>query len=456
MARRRKTETDPSAALFREFAFALGKAAPDEDKLVESAVEACIKLLQAKQCSVWLYDEAQNCLRMKAAIGYKHFEKLKQDEVDRMVYLLSKPGELGTTGWIFEKQQPVVADSYEQLRKNPGYQGRHDPQLHNIEESDRSNISAGEHPCQQFYGAPITLGDEQFGVLKVENKRRPDDTGIKRFSDEDQAALDTVAAMLGLALRYARASKNAQERLISYYRFTVHAIRNEIFPIEGTRTVLKNFPHEGLTEDQSSRIDLASNLCQLGTEGVHFYLSNLLKFLEERLVFGPVDIKGVLRDEASLLKRPGLGLNLEIQENFCPEDAPVSGDRVFLSAVVKELIRNARHAIQRRNDKEQIEGKEQTSGLITVSVHHHSDDTVRNVRIRISDNGSATVNDRDKAQLLRFFEKSRYSGDASVKDAHGRLGLLFINEVISKHGGTVELDVKDGQTTFEMLMPATS
>jgi len=456
MARKRSQKTDIAATLFREFALALGKSAPDEDKLVESAVEACINLLQACQCSVWLHDKAANCLRIKSALGYKHYKQLNQDKIKEMVYPLDRPeSQLGITGWIFCKQTPVVADSYDELRQKAGYQGRHDPQLHNIPESDREEIRPDQHPCQQFYGAPITLGEEQFGVLKVENKRLPDDSGIKRFSEADQAALDTVAAMLALALRYARASRQAQERLISYYRFTVHAIRNEIYPIEGIKTILSKFPMDNLDDDQRARLNHITELSHVGTDGVHFYLNNLLKFLEERLDLQPVDITEVLEDEIEVLT--GASKDYRIEKDIPDSlgiEARLIGDRVFLSAVIKEILRNARQAIKRRYDKEEVHGIKSAEGVIKISARTESYNGKSFIRISIADNGNATVGKNDQEQLRDLFEQSKnFSADVSVTGTHGRLGLLFINEVISRHGGHVRLNTGHEFTTFDIFLP---
>ena len=437
--------------LLRNFAIALGDAGPDEDALVTRAVSACMELLQARQCSVLLHDSATDSVKMKCALGYEHLDEQEGRDV---VYPLDRPDEeLGITGWIFKHQSPVTAGSYDELRRKPGYRGAYDTELHGLTDSERKAIKAAEHPCQQFYGAPISLGDERFGVLKVENKRSADPSGAMRFSESDRAALDTVAAMLALALTYARASREAKERLISYYRFTVHAIRNEIYPIEGMKTVLSEFPRAGLSEDADRRLDLMANFLQLGTEGVHFYLNNLLKFLEERLTLEAADIRDIVENELDLLQQvaPNYKINGLPTPSGDDLDLHARIDRVFFSAVIKEVLRNARQAIERRRDRGQVDGEDLTPGIIEVTAKPI--DSM--VSIEIGDNGAATVSTSEKEQLQRSFrEADVFDARRSNQRTHARLGLAFIKEVISKHGGHVAFDVDQQFTRFSIRVPA--
>ena len=155
-------------------------------------------------------DDEKRELVLQAA-GYG---ELTQADIGLLRYpLQDSDGAIGLTAWIYLHKQRVVADSYDELKAKPGYLGKFDPQLHGW------RGSRGEkHPCQQFYGGPISLGEERFGVLNVENKKIPNADGTLRFSEADQAALDTVAAILALALKQAMASREREKQLESTTR----------------------------------------------------------------------------------------------------------------------------------------------------------------------------------------------------------------------------------------------
>ena len=440
--------------LLRNFAIVLANAGPDEDALVTGAVTACIDLLQARKCSVLLYDRQTNTVRMKSARGYDHLDREPDAAKQSLVYHLDVPDDkLGITGWIFKYQTPVTADDYDELRGKPGYRGRYDEELHGLSPEERTKISSADHPCQQFYGAPITLGDEKFGVLKVENKREFPHGDKRRFSEADRAALDTVAAMLALALKYARAGKDAQERLVSYYRFTVHAIRNEIYPIEGIKTTLSQFRRDNLDSQQCGRLELAERFLRLATDGVHFYLNNLLKFLGERLDCEKINLPEVLESELLLLRQ--IAGEYQIEESYgdgvdC-NTLFIWGDRVFLSAVIKEVLRNARQAISKRNSSEEISRADATRGKIAIRMCRQGSEIV----LEIADNGVATVSADERRQLLDSFQQAT-AFDARHVDvrAHARLGLSFIAEVVALHKGRIIPVAGDDFTRMQIWFPA--
>jgi len=202
--------------MLRDFATRLAKAELEEKDLAREAVEACQVLLQAKQCSVWLKDSTEENLVLTWATGY---QGLKEGERTRLSYPLKNDSAdtHGITLWIYLYKEPVSANTYEELKTHPGHLGKFDEELHNTKADEPSEEREGDkkkddnHPCQQFYGAPIYLGEEKFGVLKVENKVVADESGRFRFSEAEKAALDTVAAMLAMALKYAMAG-NTQKR----------------------------------------------------------------------------------------------------------------------------------------------------------------------------------------------------------------------------------------------------
>jgi signal transduction histidine kinase len=450
----RQRERTP--ALLRAFADALGKAGLDEDALVKAAVTSCKALLQAEQCSVWLVDSAKTKLVLRHADGYGALACWAQLE-----YPLVRPAgeQIGITAWIYQHQKPVSADSYTELKSKPGYRGNYDPELHGVR-ADRPPRDE-DHPCRQFYGGPISLGEDQFGVLKVENKITEGANEPPRFSEADRAALDTVAAMLAMALKHARAGAEAKEELDKYHGYTVHSMRNELMPVETGLTLIRRLANWDPKEPIMSRADLRQpiQLLSMGTQNLQFYLEHLLKFLHPKIdpsQMVAVPISQILKDEVWLLSE----VAREYLEAKLIEDPKgpvcVRGDVGFLAAAMKELLRNARKAIFRRQEQEKREYRTPTRGIVVVQVEtrvpeHGS--SASEVVIGISDNGDAAVGAQSGgARALSDLERAWKQTRATLTKG-GKVGLSFVQWVVGEHHGRVELSHELGMTKFRIHLP---
>jgi signal transduction histidine kinase len=435
--------------LLREFAASLAGSAPNEEHLLDAAVHSCRELLQANQCSVWLIDPPGRKLVLQAAEGYLN---LTPDKIGVLFYPLERHDNtpLGITAWIHVHQKPVSADSYRELQTKPGYRGEFDPELHDV---NRAHVSAAEHPCQQFYGGPIYLGNERFGVLKVENKIIADADGERRFSDADKDALDTVAAMIAMALKHARASMSHHEQLLNYHSFTVHSIRNVLTPVEAAADILSQHPEH---------IAQALRLLRIGTRGLNFYIANLLKFLQAHInptVMQPLPIVELLSNEKWLLgEEAGDTLDCHIDANGC-QDARVRADSEFLSAALKELLRNARKAVFRRRELERLQGRKSQKGHVEIGVNEHepTDELQEpHICVVVRDDGDATVDEEARDALMRAWSKAKKGSFRSESSGPFSFGLAFISWVIRAHGGYVTADVAEGRTSLIIHLPLTS
>lgn len=445
------TERERVPRLLRDFAESVAAVRPNEDDLVSAAVSSCKDLLQAKQCSVWLVDPSGQQLVLRAATGYSHLTSDKIGDVPPYSLCLPDNSYSGITAWIYNNQQPVSADSYRELKTKPGYRGAFDKELHGLDQREQRPDS--EHPCQQFYGGPISLGDQSYGVLKVENKMVADDGGDLRFSETDKAALDTVAAILALALQYA--SELAKSQLGQYHSFTVHSIRNELMPIEAAADLLqKSRNRGGVSNDELGRM---LSFLQLGTRGVNFYLKHLLKFLRAEIEppkMEPIRVYELVKNEVWLLGEVAVDL---LKANLVPPidrdmEAMVRADPEFLAAALKELLRNARKAVFRRREKEEREAKPRTPGQVEVRFESHAPDGIMNaphLRITVSDNGDAAVDDQARARL----NKARLRCEEAMPPQSGQKGLEFLHWVINRHQGQFNTEHLSGRTVFHLRLP---
>lgn len=456
MAVQSVTEIERVPKLLRDFATSVAAPGPNEDKLVNAAVRSCKDLLQASQCSVWLVDPSGRHLVLRSATGYSHLDSDKIREVAPYPLYTSDGAYSGLTAWIYIHQHPVSADSYSELKKKPGYRGAFDKELHGL--NRREERTDSEHPCQQFYGGPISLGDERYGVLKVENKMVADDGGNLRFSDTDKAALDTVAAILAMALKYARTKELEQNQLNQYHAFTVHSIRNELMPIDNAAHRLRKLRHRNKTTTSSTdELGTVLSFLQRGAEGVNFYLNHLLKFLRAEIEpqkLEPVGVHKLVEDEVWLLGEVAVD-RLKTKLNVLNDrdkSAQVRADPEFLAAAIKELLRNARKAIFRRQEREEREGQLRTPGQVIIDLQSHSADQTMQVpylSVTASDNGDAAVDEKARERLNAAWLRC----EAAKQAQSDQKGLEFLHWVIERHLGHFTMQHLPNLTAFCMRLP---
>jgi signal transduction histidine kinase len=439
--------------LLRRFASSLVAAGGSEEKLLATAARSCRDLLQAADSSVWLIDPDRRNLVLRAAVGY---QPSVHEDIGQLSYPLERPDgqPIGITAWIYVHQQPVSADSYEELRSKPGYRGQYDPELHAFARQGAREVE--QHPCQQFYGGPISLGDEHFGVLKVENKTGPDPEGKYSFSEADKAVLDTVAALLAMALSLARANREIQDQMGKYHSFMLRAIRNEIMPIETARDLLVEMEERG----HAGKEELAEPLRFLrsGIAGVEFYLNKVLRFLRDDFDPGrmqPVRIwtEVVQREIWYAAEARGPGDLSILNETHGCEDCLVKGDREFLDAAVKEVLRNAVEAVLHQRAKAERSGVDPKPGLIKVELRRRPADrsiAQEHLCITVSDNGDAA---RDPAARKELEEAWQRAQETPSPSGSRHVGLSFVKWVIESHGGYVELSPPGPMTSLNIHLP---
>jgi len=412
----------------RDFAESLASAGPNEDKLVEAAVEACRVAMEAEQCSVWLVAGA--VLRPACLRGYQGPGASRYQEIEYALEDAEKP-ESGITLWIWHTQQTVSANSHEELRVHPAHAAKFDKPLHDIDplasdasEQERQSYFRG-HPCQQFYGGPITIGDQRLGVLKVENRRSP--SGESRpFSQAQMAALDSVAAMLAMALKHAREA-------VGHFRFTIHSLRNDCLLLNTVVSLLSGQHDEDARE--------ASRQAKAVMDAIDFYDTRYLRFFRGSMEFSPTDrpesLAKLIRDEVYLAGqrvRKGIFVTQEVTDDICfPADA------AWLAVVLKEAIRNAEKAITGA-----YHWSTHQTGQIIVSLKQIGDPP--HPCISVQDTGEL-ISD---SELRHDFQQTwpRQVGGRRV-DEHG-FGLWIMNWVAEQHGGCIDFLLSPECTTLRI------
>jgi nucleoside 2-deoxyribosyltransferase len=121
---------------------------PDEfARLLERICKNAADLLGAKASSVFLREGDH--VVMRGAFGYN------QSLVHKAKYQIGE----GITGWIARGNE-FFANSKEKIEEHPSYMGKYDREIWGSE----------GHRCNSILGVPLYIGDEVYGLIKVENK----------------------------------------------------------------------------------------------------------------------------------------------------------------------------------------------------------------------------------------------------------------------------------------------
>ncbi|HHO70033.1 MAG TPA: GAF domain-containing protein, partial [Halothiobacillus sp.] len=160
----------------RQIVTEVGKS-PDLRTALDVIVRRVREELGVAVCSVYLIDrhdipESERRLVLQATEG------LNQDSVGR-VYL--SMGE-GLVGLVARRAEPI---NLENAQQHPCY---------------KFTENIGEESYHAFLGVPIIQRGEMLGVLVVQ------DLLARRFSNDQESFLVTLAAQLASAIRYAQAS----------------------------------------------------------------------------------------------------------------------------------------------------------------------------------------------------------------------------------------------------------
>ena len=122
----------------------------DFTRLLEMICEISATLLGATASSVFLREGDR--VVMRAAFGYS------QSLVHKARYQLGE----GITGWIADGNE-FMANSKKELENHRSHKGKY----------DREIWGGGGHRCGSLLGLPLYIGDDVYGLIKVENESKP-------------------------------------------------------------------------------------------------------------------------------------------------------------------------------------------------------------------------------------------------------------------------------------------
>jgi len=167
--------------------------------LVEGIIEEVTEILEAEAGSIFL-NEAGSPDVITCVAGHGFARAI----VGRAQY---RAGE-GFTGRVFQRGQTAVVGSnedLEKLRQRDEFQGRHD--------AEQWAAFGGVSQFRNGIAAPLKIGDQPVGVIKVENKRSGNFTGT------DVAILEAITnGVLSVAIQNARLLQKSRSQTAGRWR----------------------------------------------------------------------------------------------------------------------------------------------------------------------------------------------------------------------------------------------
>jgi signal transduction histidine kinase len=359
----------------------------DLDVLLNQIVGAAADITEAEAASILLYDDAARQL---------NFQVTTNLDLQTMRGLVV-PLEGSIAGWIVTNREPVrITNAHE------------DPRFYiKIEEATR-------FPTESMLGVPLITKEKVVGVLEVINKRND------IFNDEDVDLLIVLGAQAAVAIENARLFQ--QSDLVAEF---AHELRTPLSSIS-TATFLLLRPEMSLDQRQQMIRNIHDETLRLNTLTSSFLDLARLESGRTQYHLAKFDLFPLL-DECLLTMRARAEENSITVEIKMPPNFPqVEADRDKLKQVVLNLLSNA------------IKYNRPNGSVTLTPLMGERDWT-----LSICDTGMGIP----EKSLPHLFEKF-YRVHASEEIVSGSgLGLSICKQIVSGHGGSIELESRLGEGT---------
>lgn len=367
----------------------------DLDILLDRIVRAAADLTGAGAVSILLYDDAARQLYFQVATN------LDQPTMRGLVV----PLEGSIAGWVVTNRQPVrISNAHE------------DPRFYqNVEQVTRFTT-------ESMLGIPLITKDKIVGVLEAINKCKGD------FTDDDEDLLLVLGAQAAVAIENTRLFQ--QSDLIAEF---VHELRTPLASI-GTSTYLLLRPEISQEQRDSMVKGIQSETLRLSSLASSFLdlarlESGRVQFHHEKFELAPMleECRQVMQGKAD---ESGIALKIEV-----PSDFPLmEADRDKMKQLFINLISNAIKY-------------NQPNGSVTVTARAGKGEWT----LAVADTGMGMP----ESALPHLFEKFFRVRATEGKVAGTGLGLSICKQIVSGHGGSIEVKSKLGDgTTFTIHIPA--
>jgi signal transduction histidine kinase len=365
----------------------------DLDALLSRIIWAAKDLANAGAASILLYDDAARQLYFQAATNL--------DEPTRRGLVVPLEGSIA--GWIVLNKQPVRSAN-----------AHTDPRHYNIEQ-------ATSLPTESLLGVPMIAKNKIIGVLEAINKASGD------FTEDDEEMLLVLGAQAAVAIENARLFQ--QSDLIAEF---VHELRTPLASI-GTSTYLLLRPEMSQEQREQMIHNIHGETQRLNTLASSFL--DLARLESGRVQFHPVkfDLAPLLEECQQTMQCKADENSIQIIIDIPPDFPQVNADRDKFKQVVLNFLSNA---IKYNS----------SNGQVTMRASTGENEWL----LEVQDTGVGIP----EKSLPHLFEKFFRVRAVEGKAPGTGLGLSICKQIVSGHGGSIEVKSKLGEgTTFTIRMP---
>ncbi len=366
----------------------------DLDVLLDRIIRAAADITEAAAASILLYDDAARQLSFQVATNLD-LQTMRG---------LAVPLDGSIAGWIVTNREPVrIANAHEDTRF-----------YKKIEQVTRFTT-------ESLLGVPLITKEKVVGVLEVINKRNDN------FTEADEDLLLVLGAQAAVAIENARLFQ--QSDLIAEF---VHELRTPLASI-GTATYLLLRPEMSQEQREQMIHNIHGETLRLNTLASSFLdlarlESGRVQFRLTKFELPPLleECRQIMQGKAD---EDAVTINIKIPADF-PQ---VEADRDKFKQVVLNLLSNA---IKYNCPK----------GSVTLTASMGNRDWTLSVR----DTGLGIP----EKSLPHLFEKFYRVRSTEGKAVGTGLGLSICKQIVSVHGGSIEVESKLGKgTTFIIHLP---
>ena len=252
--------------------------------------------------------------------------------------------------------------------------------------------------------------------------RSPDDLSeIKRqVPAEVQGVVKTLNRLFG-QVEY---SINAHQVFISE---AAHQLRNPAAAVQSMAEALRDAKTD---EDKEKRIyELVTAAENSATVAEQLLSLERLRHPTQQDQMDEFDFRTVVEEACAEMGVRILAKGIEFDVTMSEKEAIVSGDRVFLSEAIKNLLDNS---LKHGGDE-----------LSRISVALYCDD--ESVRLNVADDGTGLTPDQSETAFGRFSQVEHSEGSG--------LGLSIVSAVAQRHGGQVSINKVGHGASLTLKLP---
>lgn len=285
---------------------------------------------------------------------------------------------------------------------------------------------------------PVSDRGRVIGALKVRSRQ------LKRFGDDEQRFLESLANLLATCLQRAQTEEalNHAQRLESVGQLTggiAHDFNNLLTVIQGNLQVLEELP--ALAQDGFGQ-QLVSAAMRASKRGAE--LTGKLLAFSRRQVLQPsvVDVHGLLHPLSDMLRRT-LDQRIRISVDVAPECPMAMADAGQLEAALLNIAINARDAML---DGGTLRFRAGPAGALSAGLRHELGEGPF-VCISVVDTGTG-MPEAVKERAFEPFFTTKQAGRGTG------LGLSAVYGFVKQSQGAVALESAPGQgTTISLYLP---